>query len=589
MLFNWNHIRLRDKMLILYFSCVFLPIVLTNVIFYNVTTGNVQKQRTQDITRAVEQMKNEFLNEVQDAISVSNVFYSDHLLNEIVEATYENPVDYIEAYNNYLRRILNSYGPIYYSLKAITVYVDNPTMLHAGGIAMITEDIKDTVWYKAIENNDSVSTVFVRTGTDGMQDTFSIVRKMNNYIPYNQREKILKIDLDSALISRLFTNLNLQGEMYLLNDQGRIEYTTHSALNWAAEDIYYETIVQPKDAIEFHSDAISVGYLANWQVIGVVQESEVFEEVRKSRWLVIVLACINSIIPTAMIVWITRSLHTRLGLILRHMKKVKIQNFDLIKQTETRDEIGQLTGEFNRMTEQIKSLINDVYVADIQKKSLELQRRQAQLHALQSQINPHFLFNALETIRMRSLMKKEVETAKIIHQMAKIFRNSLVWNKDMTSIREEVEFIHCFLEIQKYRFGERLTYHVDADEDVLDCMIPKLTFLPFVENASIHGIEPLKNGGNIDIQIRKEQSHILFTLKDNGVGMDDLKLAQLHHYVESEPEMGDRIGIPNVIYRLKLYYGDDFDIRLDSIPGIGTRVLLWIPIPNHEGGRVQGE
>lgn len=589
MLFNWNHIRLRDKMLILYFGCVLLPIVLTNVIFYNVTTGNVQKQRTQDITRAVEQMKNEFLNEVQDAVSVSNVFYSDHLLNEIVEATYENPVDYIEAYDAYLRRILNSYGPIYYSLKAITVYVDNPTMLHAGGIAMITEDIKDTVWYKAIENNNSFSPVFVRTGTDGMQDTFSIVRKMNNYIPYNQREKILKIDLDSALISRLFSNLNLQGEMYLLNDQGRIEYTTHSSLNWAEEDIYYDTLVQPKDAIEFNSDAISVGYLANWQVIGVVQESEVFEEVRKSRWLVIVLACINSIIPTAMIVWITRSLHTRLGLILRHMKKVKIQNFDLIKQTETRDEIGQLTGEFNRMTEQIKNLINDVYVADIQKKSLELQRRQAQLHALQSQINPHFLFNALETIRMRSLMKQETETAKIIHQMAKIFRNSLVWNKDMTSIREEVEFIHCFLEIQKYRFGERLTYHVHADEDVLDCMIPKLTFLPFVENASIHGIEPLKNGGNIDIQIRKEQAHIRFTLKDNGVGMDDQKLAQLQHYVESEPEMGDRIGIPNVIYRLKLYYGNNFDIRLDSIPGIGTRVLLWIPNPNQEGGRVQGE
>src|SRR5690606_33078744 len=101
-----------------------------------------------------------------------------------------------------------------------------------------------------------------------------------------------------------------------------------------------------------------------------------------------------------------------------------------IKTKETLDEIGQLTSEFNRMTLQIKSLINDVYVADIQKKNLEIERRRAQLNALQSQINPHFLFNALETIRMRSLIKKENETAKIIHNMAKIFRSSLTWSKD---------------------------------------------------------------------------------------------------------------------------------------------------------------
>ncbi|MDT9727092.1 sensor histidine kinase [Xylanibacillus composti] len=576
-------------MLILYFSCVFLPIVLTNIIFYNVTTGNVQRQRTQDIMRAVEQMKNEFLNEVEDAVSVSTVFNTDHLLNEILETKYDNPVDYIEAYDSYLRRVLNSYGPIYYSLKAITVYVDNPTMLYAGGIAMITPETKETDWYKAIQENPSSRPIFIRTGSDGMQDTYSVVRKMDNYVPYNEREKILKIDLDSSAIRRIFGNLNLQGDIYLLNDQGRVEYTTDHTVNWEEGHVFYDNIIHAKDAIEFQTDAFTVGFLDKWRVIGIVEESEVFEEVRKSRGLVIVLACINSIIPTAMIVWITRSLHVRLGLILRHMKKVKIQNFALIKQAETRDEIGQLTGEFNRMTEQIKNLINDVYVADIQKKSLELKRRQAQLHALQSQINPHFLFNALETIRMRSLMKKETETAKIIHHMAKIFRNSLVWSKDMTSVREEMEFIHCFLEIQKYRFGDRLTYHVQADDEALSCMIPKLTFLPFVENASIHGIEPLKSGGLIDIHIFKESEHIVFTLKDNGVGMDDQKLEQLQKYIESEPEMGDRIGIPNVIYRLKLYYGKEFDIRLDSIPEIGTRVLLRIPIAGQEGGRVQGE
>ncbi|MFD2877163.1 sensor histidine kinase [Paenibacillus rhizoplanae] len=123
---------------------------------------------------------------------------------------------------------------------------------------------------------------------------------------------------------------------------------------------------------------------------------------------------------------------------------MKTQQFQTIMHGESRDEIGQLTLEFNSMIMQIKALINDVYLTEIQKKSLELERRKAQLNALQSQINPHFLFNALETIRMRSLLKQENETAKIIQSMAMILRSSLTWNKEWVSVEEELGFILCF-------------------------------------------------------------------------------------------------------------------------------------------------
>lgn len=152
---------------------------------------------------------------------------------------------------------------------------------------------------------------------------------------------------------------------------------------------------------------------------------------------------------------------------------MKHQQFEPIKQPETSDEIGQLTAEFNRMTLTIHRLINDVYVADIEHKNLELQRRHAQLNALQSQINPHFLFNALETIRMRSLMKDEDETARIIQHMAKIFRNALTWNRDKVSIREELEYVTCFLEIQKYRFGDKLNYTIDLDPEAAGVPFPR--------------------------------------------------------------------------------------------------------------------
>jgi two-component system sensor histidine kinase YesM len=179
---------------------------------------------------------------------------------------------------------------------------------------------------------------------------------------------------------------------------------------------------------------------------------------------------------------------------------------------------------------------------------------------------------------MRSLIKQETETAKIIQNMAKIFRNSLAWRKDTVTVREEMEFIHCFLEIQKYRFGDKLEYEAQVDPGALDCQVPKMAFLPFVENASIHGVEPLKGGGRIDLSIGRTEDMLLFTLRDNGVGMSEEKVRRLHGYLDGEEEMGDRIGVQNVIYRLKLYYGDRFLLRIESEPGRGTVVRIALPL-----------
>src|SRR5690606_9865045 len=150
-------------------------------------------------------------------------------------------------------------------------------------------------------------------------------------------------------------------------------------------------------------------------------------ELQNTLHLVLAVAFINLVVASGVVIIVSRSITTRLARILRHMKRLKNHNFDLIEKIEAKDEIGQLSEEFNSMTSQISSLINDVYGADIKEKNMEIEHRHAQLNALQSQINPHFLFNALETIRMRSIIKKEAETAKIIHNMAKLFRGSLTW------------------------------------------------------------------------------------------------------------------------------------------------------------------
>lgn len=426
--------------------------------------------------------------------------------------------------------------------------------------------------------SDRTQPVFARTKTDdGHFASFSLIRRLDYFANRMSKEKLLKIDFKTIDLVSLFSNLNVQGDMYLINPDGGIEYTTNGEIDWQGGNETAFASLGSDKTIRFVKEYRGVSYLEGWKIAGIVSEDEIVKEVRDSRDFILWSGGVMMIIPTIIILIITRSINLRIIQILKQMKKVKSQSFEPIQGEAYKDEIGQLTLEFNRMILQIKSLIHDVYLAEIQKKSLELERRKAQLNALQSQMNPHFLFNALETIRMRSLLKKERDTAKIIHSMAKFFRGSLTWNKDLVSVKEELEFILCFLDIQKYRFEDKLDCRIAVAPEAYECLVPKMAFLPFVENACIHGIEPLKHGGMIEIRIDATEDELTFTVRDNGIGMDDATVNKLYRYLEAEETMGERIGVQNAIYRTKIIYGEKIRFSLNSRPGEGTCVMLAIP------------
>lgn len=573
-----NNIRLRNKMFLVYFLGIIAPIILTNIIFYNIITGNVREQRIKDIDLAVEQIKNEFRLMVDQAVGLSSFFYADYKTNEVLNRNFTQTEEYVEAYDLYLRSTLNNYSPFSSSLQNKTIYVDNPTLLNSGNIGILSNEVRGTDWYKQWMQEASSQPMFVRIEDSGGRfQSFSLLRRMDYFADRMVKEKLVKLDFKTIDLIEVFANLNVQGDVYLLNPEGQIEYTTNRAVDWRGTDRQQYASLKKEHNIDFEKEYGSISYLSGWRIIGTVNENEMFKAALKSRHFILWSACLMMIIPTVIILIITRSINLRIVEILRHMKKVKTQQFQMIMHGESRDEIGQLTLEFNSMIMQIKALINDVYLTEIQKKSLELERRKAQLNALQSQINPHFLFNALETIRMRSLLKHENETAKIIQSMAMILRSSLTWNKEWVSVEEELGFIMCFLDIQKYRFEDKLSYHIDVQPEAYACLVPKMVFLPFVENASIHGIEPLKKGGDIELRIRVERDEVVFQVEDNGIGMSSEQVETLYGYLNMEGIIGERIGIQNVIYRVTMLYGGRAAFHVDSRPGEGTRIELRIP------------
>jgi two-component system, sensor histidine kinase YesM len=568
-----NNVKLRDKLLLMYFISVFIPIVLTNVIFYSVTTNNVKSQKSRDVAVALEQTKNDIRLVIDDAVGISYTFYSDALLNELLDRDYVDDLEYVEAYQSYLRPAFYRVEQAYKAVRNVQLYVNNPTVRTSGNLGLITEEVRRADWYTHMSRGRVPYPVIIVEG-----QSFSLLQRLDNYT-YSNYLKIVKIDLNMDTIGSLFQNSAFEGKLYLVNPEGRIIYTNDASVDFSQGSPALSSVVIPdKSSIAFESPYTNNNYLNGWKLHGVMHEAGMLEEVRKSGAFVIFLASLNFVIPTVILVVIARSLHVRLIRILKHMKKVKNQNFETIPDEESRDEIGQLIGEFNRMTSQIQSLIQDVYIADIHKKNSEIKQRQAQLHALHSQINPHFLFNALETIRMRSLIKSEKETARIIQNMAKIFRKSISWGRDWVSVKEELELVNCFLEIQKYRFGDKLEYDLNIQEEVYEQQIPKMAFLPFIENASIHGVETSPVKGVIRLDLTLEDAYLVFRLTDNGMGIPKEKLAELLHYLQADDAIGEHVGMKNVYTRLQICYGDAFGFHIHSVPGQGTEVLIRLPV-----------
>lgn len=561
----------------MYFFAVFIPIVLTNVIFYIVTIENVKKQQMQDSTLALQQINREFKTIINEAVGISSSLYTNLNLNLLLEKDYVSDIEYIENHNSLLRSF-NQSRPINPSINSIRFYTDNTSIIYSGGVYSIDSLQQELKHFKNALKNSNGSQILIDTPSNQNFETFSIIRNLDYF--YTGKQKFVKVEINPSAIEDIFNNVTFKGDVYLINEKGGIEYTTNPSIKQLDKTINFNQIEKENNLVIISANLNNGSYLSDWSVVGTISEGTMLKTVNKSTLFIILLALINFLAPTIIIVIISRSFLTRLQRVLRHVKRMKNQDFELIHDQEYQDEIGQLTSEFNRMTKKIKDLINDVLLVTIQNKDLEIKRNRAQLSALQSQINPHFLFNALETIRMRSLMKDEIETAKIIHNMAKIFRNSLTWGKDIVPIRDEINLITSFLEIQKYRFGDKLDYEITVSEDAKECLIPNMTLLPFIENASIHGIEPLKENGKITVSISLHASIVTCIVKDNGAGISVGKRTQLLSSLENEEDIGENVGIKNVYYRLKLYYPDQFYFNIDSQLDYGTTITIQLPSHN---------
>lgn len=566
---SFNDLKIRNKLLIVYMITVLLPIIISNIVFYQTTSDNFIAQKRDDVELMTVETKENVKQLIDQALGLSTTLYMDMRLYEFFDRSYSDLVDYIQGYTQVVHQYRKTV-PLYNAVQDIQFYTTNPTMLYAGGVNRLIGSSENYPWFSHLPQD---GTPYIEATIEEEAVSLDVYRKLNYFSLYANYMHVVHFQLDERMLNDAIHNASIQGEIYLLDEKDRVLFTTDD--HHISGSLFKEN-AELKDPY-ITRQTFTDRYVEGWSVVTVVDESIYKAELSDSTTYILILGLMNFILPAFLIIYLSRSFHSRLNNILDHTRHIAKKNFAEYPHVKSKDEIGQLANQINRMTRKMNELFNEVFKANLEKKELELREKEAQLSALQSQINPHFLFNALETIRMRSVMKEETETAMMIENMAGIFRNSLQWGSNWVTVLDEVRLIQAFLEIQGYRFGDRLNYHVYVDEQLADFEIPNLTFLPFVENASLHGIEPKKGVGEINIAITKTSLGLRFVIEDDGVGIPEARLIQLQNDMASGTSMGEHVGIENIYYRLKLYYKDQFRMKIESEEEIGTTVTIDLP------------
>ncbi|HHT62651.1 MAG TPA: histidine kinase [Clostridia bacterium] len=217
---------------------------------------------------------------------------------------------------------------------------------------------------------------------------------------------------------------------------------------------------------------------------------------------------------------------------------------------------------------------------------LEEALKDAEMNALQSQVNPHFLFNALNTISRLALLQGDSQTEKVVGALARLMRYSLYQVKSLVTVREEVQSIKDFLLIQEARFQGRIASRVEVDKNIMDSEMPCMILQPLVENACLHGLEPLKKGGLVSVRGWLDDDRVCFIIEDNGVGMTEQVKKDIFH-MKSKPDSRGQVsglGLPNVLRRLQYQFGSDCALDIESQPGKGTKLQLSFPFQKRERG-----
>ncbi|MCI3924693.1 sensor histidine kinase [Paenibacillus sp. TRM 82003] len=513
--------------------------------------------------------------------------------------TQENPV--VKVIND--RTISNIVGSIFYSRDDIIgIHIITGTgRIHSyerrfAGVVNI--EYRSSDWYRRLEASAGEMVWYGLSQGSVMNDlvedsVFVFGRRLYDLTSYKPIGFIV-LETEPGEILSALSNVTISpnSQVYIVNKSNEVIATTNAAEN-GVPGFDFQSLPRPvgKEVIaDYRTDRLVVAAnagLADWTVIGITPKADLASDIIQIQRTMMVVVLLLIALSTGIATLVSRTISSPLKLLIREMKQVELGNFKGAVNVKSFSEINSLVVSFNLMVHRIEELIDRITTASISEKN-------AQLHALQSQVNPHFLYNTLDMIYWMLDERENDRLGRVILSLSQMFRYSSDWeDASRTTLRKELEQMRHYMTIIESRMQGRVRASIEMEERWLETVLPKMTIQPIIENAVKSGLEPLDREGTLRVyaEVAKQELHIV--IEDDGIGIEDEALQRLVDGLDeketssAEAGAGRRgIGLPNVHRRIVLMYGDRYGLRFESKQGEGTTVTIAIPLPREEETRL---
>lgn len=574
---QWIFSSLRSKLLFIFIILMATPLIFVGIVSYIKSYNTIAEHAVASAVLEAERLKREIDTIIQDTVRFSEITK----LDSVIHFLSSNDETYEEA-----KSILNTLS-IYRNTYKLSSNISDVHMMNEYGKA-ISENkgvyfIEDALPYHFEGSGPQIILTPGPYSPGNVRVSVSIVHTITWDIT-NEIIGIIVIDLDPMIIEQTIqqASLGTTGSFYIQNDYGSIIFP--SSLYAQPSKLKSDLLVDSEGYFTYASQASNQFIVFNtldisgWKVVGEVPYSEIMKQANDIRSLILISAAASILFAITLYYFLSARLIRPIRHLKETMRLAARGDLDVKVINEGTDEIADLGVSFNIMLKKIKMLLA---------KSIEEQEqlKKAELRTMQEQINPHFLYNTLDTIVWMAEAKKSKGVIDMTKALSHFFRLTLSKGKDRVSLKDEIEHIRNYLMIQKIRYRDILDFEFSINEHILQHTILKLSLQPLVENAIYHGIKNKRGQGLIQIIGDFDHAgHIVIQIIDDGVGMSPDKLADLQAKlnVEDGPsteldEQEGGFGLSNVHQRIRLNYGERFGLSINSWYGAGTHVTLTIP------------
>lgn len=575
---------IRKKLL---YSCILItiiPILILEIVFLGQAKTAAYNSELRSAEALADRLVSNYAYELEKAETIVNTLADFTPLETYLNTEFDPPRAASEYYKENIRPLVSVYNNTKSELR-VKIYHNKQNMdfsLEAGNsLSEFTNTFFET------DPFTKGAAFWISLDCYPFHPVLSYFKCVTDHVTFTSTDYVVSVHLKEQIFHSYIENEPVDSRLILVMDEtGKILTSNNAslsgrtldALNLTEKDIFTDGNDEVwLDGTKYHVIARKTDVLS---ICVLVTDKTLRQQFNRSAIVIIGTGILLFLTAIALVYFITRRLTAGMVNLTAKMNDMSRSNIRILANTpanpDSRDEVEQLDTAFTNMMRQIDELVEKTKEDEARLKDEVITRQQAELRYLQQQINPHYLFNTLESIRMNLILNNDYENANIVKLFAESFRRYINMKDKYSSLYEEMLFIEKYISIQNYRLANKIEYSLDANDTVLNYKILKLLIQPIVENAVIHGIETRSDKGTIKIVIRKEKTSLIISVIDNGAGMDDSEVAALREHIRNSDS--DRsIGLRNVYQRIHLSYGDHADLLIDSAKGIGTTVKLIVP------------